>query len=232
MPAENEQVVPVVAIDGPSGAGKGTAAYRLAKHLGWHILDSGMIYRVLGLASIRHTVDADDESKLAQLALDLDVEFRPDPEAGAVLTYLDDKDVTLELRSEEAGAMASRVAAFPSVRSALLARQRGFEKMPGLVADGRDMGTVVFPNAPLKVYLTASVAARAKRRYDQLIEKGLDGNLARLSEAIAARDEADMNRAVAPLKPAEDAVIIDSTDIGIEAVCEKLLQLVSERGLA
>jgi len=221
--------VAVVAIDGPSGAGKGTIAHRIANQLGWRLLDSGMIYRVLGLASIQRKISSDDESALAELARDLDVIFKPAEAGLAVL--LDGTDVTLQLRSEEAGMMASRVAALPEVRTALLERQRGFAQSPGLVADGRDMGTVVFPDAALKIYLTASVEARAKRRYDQLIAKGLSGNLARLSEDISARDDADMSRPVAPLKAATDAIVIDSTDMSIDEVGDLVLNLVSERNL-
>ena len=223
--------VAVIAIDGPGGAGKGTAAKRVATALGWHILDSGMIYRLLGLASLRKNIDSADVDTLAALARDMDVRFEARGDAEGLIARLDDEDVTDQIRSEEAGMMASVVAALAPVRTALMERQRAFLAPPGLVADGRDMGTVVFEKAPLKVFLTASVEARAKRRYDQLISKGLNGNLARLSEAIAARDEADMNRTVAPLLPADDAVQIDSTNMGIEAVSERILELAAERGL-
>lgn len=230
MPSQDKNnKVCVIAIDGPSGAGKGTIAHRIASQLGWHLLDSGMIYRVLGLASIQKGVNPNSEADLARLAQVLDVVFQPD--AGGSLVFLEGGDVTLELRSEEAGMMASKVAAVPAVRAALMERQRGFAQSPGLVADGRDMGTVVFPNAPLKIYLTASVEARAKRRYEQLIAKGLSGNLARLSEDIAARDEADMSRPVAPLRPADDAIVVDSTSMSIDQVTGLVLELISERNL-
>ena len=229
--ANHVRNVPVIAIDGPGGAGKGTAAHQLAVTLGWHILDSGAIYRVLGLAALRRGIEPENEHGLVELALALDVDFVPNAEKAGLNTILDGDDVSKDIRSEEAGMMASKVARLSEVRSALLERQRGFARTPGLVADGRDMGTVVFPNAPLKVYLTASVEARAKRRYDQLIAQGLSGNLARLSEAIRARDEADMNRAVAPLKPADDAIQVDSTEMSIDEVGDLLFKLASERGL-
>ncbi len=221
---------PVVAIDGPGGAGKGTAARRLARALGWHLLDSGMIYRALGLAAIKANVEDSNHEGLALLAENLDIRFEAVDE-DSLAVYLGAEEVSEAIRSEDAGMKASVVAAIPDVRAALLERQRGFASQPGLVADGRDMGTVVFKNSPLKVFLTASVEARAKRRYEQLLSQGQSDSLARLSEAIEARDHADMNRAIAPLRPAEDAVLIDSTELSIAEVSRRLLALVEERGL-
>jgi len=223
------QSSPVITIDGPSGAGKGTVARCVAEKLGWHILDSGAIYRVLGVAALQNNVALDNEGDLAALAHRLDVRFQPNPDGEGLLTLLADDDISLTIRSEEAGMAASNVAALPQVRQALLAFQQSFAQTPGLVADGRDMGTVVFQNAGLKVFLTASVEARAKRRQKQLIEKGLDGNLARLSEAIQARDEADMGRKTAPLKAADDAVLIDSTHLTIDQVMAQILDLALQR---
>ena len=221
---------PVVTIDGPGGAGKGTAARRLARALGWHLLDSGMIYRALGLAAIKADVEDSNHEGLALLAENLDIRFEAVDE-DSLAVYLGDEEVSEAIRSEDAGMKASVVAAIPDVRAALLERQRAFASQPGLVADGRDMGTVVFKNSPLKVFLTASVEARAKRRYEQLLSQGQSDSLARLSEAIEARDHADMNRAIAPLRPAEDAVLIDSTELSIAEVSRRLLALVEERGL-
>ncbi|MEQ8659669.1 MAG: (d)CMP kinase [Gammaproteobacteria bacterium] len=224
------RAVPVIAIDGPSGTGKGTIARLLTAWLGWHLLDSGALYRLAGLAAEDHGLALDDAAAVAALARDLDIAFVDS--AGETRIRLAGRDVTDTIRSEACGALASRVAAHPAVRDALLARQRDFRRAPGLVADGRDMGTVVFPDAVLKIFLTASPEERAQRRYKQLIEKGMSVNLARLSRDITERDKRDAERAVAPLRPAPDAIILDTTGAGIRAVEEQVRQLVQQRGLA
>ncbi len=216
---------PVIAIDGPTASGKGTLAARVAAALGWHYLDSGAIYRLLALAALKRGIALEDESALAGLALALEARF-----AGESV-LLDGEDVSLELRREETGNAASRLAVLPAVRAALLARQQAFRANPGLVADGRDMGSVVFPDAALKIFLTASAEARAQRRYKQLIEKGLPANIDSLQQDIQARDARDQSRVVAPLKPCEDAVVIDSTALSIEEVCRQILALATARGL-
>jgi len=212
--------VPVLTIDGPSGSGKGTIAQMIAREFGWHYLDSGAIYRVLAQAAIKHQLDLADEAALTSLAEQLDVRFAFDNAELKVM--LEGDDVSLRIRSEEAGNAASKVAAIPSVRSALLQRQRDFRKMPGLVTDGRDMGTVVFPDAPFKVFLTASAEERAQRRYKQLKQKGIESNLSDLIAEISERDRRDSEREVAPLRPAEGALILDSTELGIDAVFEQV----------
>ena len=215
--------IPVLTIDGPSGSGKGTLAQRMAEKLGWHYLDSGAIYRVLAQAALKHHIDLADETALATLAGQLDVKFLL--KDGQLQVVLEGDDVSLLIRSEQAGNAASKVAALPAVRAALLQRQRDFRQTPGLVTDGRDMGTVVFPDATFKVFLTASAEVRAERRYKQLKEKGIDSNLSDLVAEISERDDRDMQREVAPLRPADDAVILDSTQLGIEAVLEKVSAL-------
>jgi len=222
MPSMSD--IPVLTIDGPSGSGKGTLAQRMAEKLGWHYLDSGAIYRVLAQAALKHQIDLTDETALASIAGQLDVQFVL--KDGLLQVVLEGEDVSLLIRSEQAGNAASKVAAFPAVRSALLQRQRDFCQPPGLVTDGRDMGTVVFPDAPYKVFLTASAEVRAERRYKQLKEKGIDSNLSDLVAEISERDERDTQREVAPLRPADDAVILDSTQLGIEAVLEKVSALI------
>lgn len=223
-------MIQVVTIDGPSGAGKGTVSQAIAKQLGWHFLDSGAIYRLCGLACLKAGIAFEDEVRVAEAARSLDIDFKV-ADTG-LETYLNGEEVTAELRTERGGEAASRVAAVPAVREALKDRQRAFAQMPGLIADGRDMGTVVFADAPLKIYLTASAEERAQRRYKQLQAAGESVNLAAILEDIQARDERDMNRAVAPLKPADDAITIDSTDMSIEAVHQAILQLIHERKLA
>jgi cytidylate kinase len=224
-----DNAVPVVAIDGPSGSGKGTIGRRLARELGWHYLDSGALYRLAALAALRRHLDFADTRALAELAASLNVRFT----AAAVgeRVYLDDADVSTELRTEQAGDAASRVAAIPEVRAALLKRQRDFAVPPGLVADGRDMGTVVFPGARLKVVLTASAEARAMRRHKQLKEKGIDVSLPDLSWDIAQRDARDANRTVAPFKPAADAHVIDSTSLAPEEVVARILHWLERVGV-
>ncbi|RDV27307.1 (d)CMP kinase [Alteromonas aestuariivivens] len=219
--------IPVVTVDGPSGAGKGTLSSLLAEKLGWHFLDSGAIYRVLAVAALHHDLPADDEESIVPLATGLDVSFETDKDGTRIV--LEGEDVTDDIRTEQVGGMASKVAALPRVREALLRRQRAFQQAPGLVADGRDMGTVVFPDAVVKIFLTASAEARAERRYSQLKAKGMDVNIARLLTDIKARDERDTQRSVAPLVPAEDAVIIDSTALEISQVFETAMEVISSR---
>jgi cytidylate kinase len=226
------RAVPILAIDGPSGSGKGTLAQMLARQLNWHLLDSGALYRVLGLAAVEQGIALDHEPALAVLAEHLPITFASTKAGEPVAVLLDGRDISLAVRSEQAGSYASQVAIFPAVRSGLLARQRAFAREPGLVADGRDMGTEVFKDAPLKIFLTASPEERAGRRYKQLIDKGGSVNLAALLEDIRARDARDSERAVAPLKPAQDAVVIDSTALSLEQVFQRVLDLLAERGLS
>jgi len=222
--------VPVVTIDGPSGSGKGTISREVARHLGWHLLDSGALYRLVALSGSLKGLTSDDVTGHAALARAMSVEFSGD-ERGGERIRLDRVDVTREVRSEETGQGASRVAAWSGVREALLERQRAFALPPGLVADGRDMGTVIFPAADLKIYLTASASERALRRYKQLKEKGSNANLAALSREIAERDQRDSTRVVAPLRPAPDARVIDSTGMSIAQVVESVLSAGRARGL-
>ena len=223
---------PVITIDGPSGSGKGTVAGILAKRLGWNLLDSGALYRLLAFAAGNHGVALDNEALLEKLAAHLDVQFIGATDGKPARIILEGDDVTHAIRSETVAAGASKVAALPAVRDALLQRQRAFLEFPGLVADGRDMGTVVFPDAPLKVFLTASAEERARRRYLQLKAKGDDVSLSGLLDEIRARDERDTQRAIAPLKPAADAIQLDSTELSIEQVLERIMSEIALRDIA
>jgi cytidylate kinase len=229
---EGASRVPVIAIDGPSGVGKGTLSRHLAVHLGFHLLDSGALYRLVALGAAQQSVPMDDEEGLAALAEGLDVAFPLGDDDDVALPVLHGRVVGKELRSEQCGDNASRIAGYGRVRDALLARQRAFRRPPGLVADGRDMGSVVFPDAELKIFLTASVEERAQRRYKQLIGKGIGVNLAPLLGEISARDKRDRERSVAPMRPALDAVVIDTTTVGVDCVFEQVMRIAGERGIS
>ncbi|AJE22119.1 (d)CMP kinase [Azotobacter chroococcum] len=222
----------VITIDGPSGSGKGTVAGLLARKLGWNLLDSGALYRLLAFAARNHGVDLTNEEALKVLAAHLDVQFVTSTEQRPQQIILEGEDVTDAIRNEQVGAGASQVASLPAVREALLQRQHAFLEPPGLVADGRDMGTVVFPDAPLKVFLTARPEERARRRYQQLKDSGVDANLSSLLGEISKRDERDSKRSVAPLKPAPDAICLDSTELSIEQVVERIMGEIAARDLA
>ena len=219
----------VITIDGPSGTGKGTIARAICNWLGWHFLDSGALYRVLGLVVRRDRLDPSDEAKIGSIASKLDVSFVRMEEETKV--YHDGVDCTLAIRTEECGITASRLAVFPAVRKALLRKQRAFRSSPGLVADGRDMGTVVFPDADLQIFMTANVDERARRRYNQLKKKGIYASLADLSKDIEERDERDATREQSPLKPSPTAVILDTTVMSIQEVTDKVKILVRKHGL-
>jgi cytidylate kinase len=221
--------IPVITVDGPGGTGKGTLSSYLADWLGWHFLDSGALYRVLALAAERHNIGPEDIDDLTDLGRNLNVIFKQSASAEGNSVILEGDEVTNQIRTESCGNSASRIAALPEVRQALLDRQHGFRKPPGLVADGRDMGTVVFPDARLKIYLTASVEERARRRYKQLKEKGFDVNLPQLSVEITERDARDSQRTVSPLRPADDAAVIDTTHLNIEDVIDRVKDLVRDR---
>ena len=223
--------VPIITVDGPSGSGKGTICRLLAEKLGWKLLDSGALYRLTALAAAHHGVAMTDREALVVLAAHLDIRFNIIGDKEEVQIILEGEEVTQAIRTEAVGNDASKVAAIPDVRTALLERQRAFAERPGLVADGRDMGTVVFPNAPLKIYLDASVEERANRRYNQLINKGLSASLENILADLQERDARDMNRSVAPLKAADDAIILDSTSMTIEAVLGAILEEARHRGL-
>ena len=223
MPAA--ETVPVIAIDGPVGTGKGTVSHRVASALGFALLDSGALYRVLALAARTQGVSLDAGPALARLAESLDIGFTPGDAAEPVRTLLDGVDVTDDIRTEPCGNDASRVSAHSEVREALLARQHGFRRPPGLVADGRDMGSVVFPDAFVKVFLTATARARAERRHKQLMAKGIDVSVTRLSREMEERDRRDRERAVAPLRPAGDAVVVDTTGLDIDTVVARVLEI-------
>jgi CMP/dCMP kinase len=220
--------VHVLTIDGPSGSGKGTVSRAAASALGWGLLDSGALYRLVALAGRRAGVALDDASELSRLAAHLDIRFDSDP-AGEEAVWLEGRDVTRDIRTEGAGNDASKVAALPAVRAALLERQRRFAVPPGLVADGRDMGTVVFPEAQVKIFLTASPDARALRRHNQLKEKGVAATLAALSQEIAERDQRDITRSASPLVASADAVLLDTTGMPVDAVVERVLGVVRAR---
>ncbi len=219
--------IPVVTIDGPVGSGKGTISARLAERLGFHLLDSGALYRLVALTALKQGIDLDDHNALAEAARHLDTRFGS--EGSDTRIFLGGEDVTDGIRREAVSQAASRVAAVPAVREALATRQKGFRRAPGLVADGRDMGTVIFPDAPVKLFLTASARARAERRYKQLKEKGESVNLPRLLQDLEARDERDSNRKVAPLVPAPGATLIDSTEMDIDQVVEEAFKIVKEK---
>lgn len=220
--------VPVITVDGPSGSGKGTVCRLLADKLGWRLLDSGALYRLTALAASHHGVSIGDEEALVVLAAHLDVQFTSRDDVVQII--LEGEEVTQAIRSEQMGSDASVIAAIGTVRVALLERQRAFAELPGLVADGRDMGTVVFPDSTLKVYLDASVEERASRRYNQLINKGLSASLEVILNDLQERDARDMNRSVAPLKPASDAMVLDSTSMTVEEVLGAILEEVRHKG--
>ena len=227
---KKQKLPPVIAIDGPSGSGKGTVATRLALELRWHLLDSGALYRLVGLAVLKLDLDTSKEKQLAELSKKFDICFEP-LESGTTRISLNGEDVSDEIRAEAVGNMASRIAAIGPLRKALRARQRAFRQPPGLVADGRDMGTIIFPDAALKIFLTASVEERAQRRYKQLKTKGESVNLPRLFREIEERDNRDRTRPIAPLVPAQDAVFLDSTGLSIENVLTEIRILMAQRDL-
>lgn len=220
---------PVITVDGPSGTGKGTLCSHLAQWLDWHLLDSGALYRIVGFAAGQQGVALDDEAALGELARTLDVVFTPAGAGRDVGVTLAGIEITGAIRNEECGRVASIVAALPQVRAGLLERQRSFRQPPGLIADGRDMGTVVFPDAELKIYLTASAEERANRRYKQLKDKGIGVNLRQLLADISERDARDMDRDISPLRPADDAIVYDTSDVDIDSMVAQTIRTVRDR---
>ena len=216
--------IPVLTIDGPSGAGKGTISRAIAKQLGWHYLDSGSIYRSLAISLLYHNIEPENQEKVVAAAQNLDIAFECNEE---LRVKLDNQDITDQLGTESTGSLASKIAVIPEVRGVLLQKQRDFQQTPGLVADGRDMGTVIFPNAEYKVFLTASAEERARRRYKQLIEKGIDATLMQITQEIQKRDLRDQQRSTAPLAMASDALYIDSSELSIDAVIDAIYNLIS-----
>ena len=226
----------IITIDGPSGAGKGAITHLVANKLGWHILDSGALYRILGVVSERANINLDELSdseesraQVTQIARELDVKFKFNPESEEIEPIIDGESLSKQIRTDHAGQSASKVAVIPSARDALLACQKDFAKSPGLVADGRDMGTVVFTHAPVKTFLTASAECRAERRYKQLINKGVGANMRALLQSIQDRDERDQNRSVAPLLPADDALVVDSSLLTIEEVFTQVIDYAKKK---
>ena len=220
--------VPVITVDGPSGTGKGTICSHLASWLNWNFLDSGALYRILAVAAEKHHLETNNETAIAEIAESLDVVFEQPQPGQDVTVIFEGIDISQQIRTEECGNSASQIATLAKVRSALLERQRKFRQTPGLVADGRDMGTFVFVDAPLKIYLIASAEERAKRRYKQLKQKGFDVNLPRLTADIAERDTRDSQRTISPLKPADDAIVVDTTTLEISEVIKQIENLVQE----
>jgi cytidylate kinase len=228
MTPKPDSSAPVITIDGPGGSGKGTVSALVAKALGWIMLDSGALYRVVAYAALQKSVALDDTQSLQQIARNLDIAFEVSEADSETQVYIGSENVTRSIRTERAGNAASQVAAVPQVREALLQRQRDFQQLPGLVADGRDMGTVVFPKARLKIFLTATAEERAKRRYKQLMEKGVNVTLRDLFDEITERDRRDSERSTAPLKAADDAVLLDTTDLNIQQVVDEILKLYAD----
>lgn len=223
-------IPPVITIDGPGGVGKGTVGRYLAQHLSWHFLDSGSIYRALAHALMLANITPEEETLVTRYAQTLDLRFTNDLDVEHTQTWLGNLDITSEIRSEECGQLASIVSVYPAVRAALFDKQRNFRQHPGLVADGRDMGTIIFPDAPLKVFLTATPEERANRRAKQLKKKGEDVNIERILSDVIARDHRDQNRSVAPLKPANDAIVIDTTALSVDQVLSQVMQYVAQLG--
>ena len=219
-------MIPVLTIDGPSGVGKGTVAYIMSQKLHWNLLDSGAIYRAFAVAATNREIEIDNVDDLLKLAINLDLKFQSDPDQNNLNIYLDNVEISAELRTEKTAELASNYAMIGPLRKSLLLRQQKFKQLPGLVADGRDMGTVVFSDAPFKVFLTADVEERAKRRLKQLHDKGIAGNISHTLEEVQKRDERDANRKHSPLKPAKDALIIDTTNLTINEVVTKVMALV------